>query len=98
METTPAVQEAYEAEMIIDSQDEEILFWRHFAKDLMVTLGESDFKTVLFSSLLRHRRHIDYYNLDEPILSFLDIRHWEFDEYRNHPSASLHAAVKEAGR
>jgi len=97
METTPAVQETCEAAMIIDSQDDEILFWRHFAKDLMEILGDSDFKAVLFSSLLRHRSHIDYYNLDEPILSFLDIRHWEFDEYRNRLPAGL-VRGEEAGR
>jgi len=69
--------------MLIQVQDDEILFWRHFAKDLMGTLGDSGFKAVLFSSLLRYRPCIDYFNLEELILSFLDIRHWEFDEYRD---------------
>jgi hypothetical protein len=98
METTPAVQETCEAAMIIDTQDEEILFWRNFAKDLMVTLGDSDFKAALFSALLRYRSHIDYYNLDEPILSFLDIRHWEFDEYRDRLPTGLQVGGEEAGR
>ncbi len=98
METNPAFQEVCEMGMIIDSQDEEILFWRHFAKDLMGTLGDSDFKAVLFGSLLRHRNHVDYYNLDEPILSFLDIRHWELDEYRDRLPACLQAGMEEAGR
>ena len=98
METTPAVQETCEAATIIDTQDEEILFWRHFAKDLRVTLGDLDFKAVLFSALLRHRSHIDYYNLDEPVLSFLDIRHWEFDEHRDRLPAGLKVGGEEAGR
>jgi len=85
METTLTTQDDCEA-MIIQVQDEEILFWRHFAKDLRRILGDSDFKAVLFGSLLRHRNHVDYYNLDEPILSFLDIRHWELDEYRDQSS------------
>lgn len=85
METTTATQDACEA-MIIQVQDEEILFWRHFAKDLRGTLGDLSFKAVLFSSLLRHRTCIDYFNLEEPILSFLDIRHWEFDEFRDRSS------------
>ena len=97
MATTPAVQEDCEA-MLIQVQDEEILFWRYFAKDLMEILGDSDFKAALFSSLLRHRSHIDYYNLDEPILSFLDIRHWEFDEYRDRLPTGLQGGVEEAGR
>ncbi len=83
METTSAVGDDCEAVMIIQSQDAEILFWSHFAKDQMEILGDSDFKVAISGSLLRHRSHIDYYNLDEPILSFLDIRHWEFDEYRD---------------
>ena len=93
METNIATQYDCEA-MIIQVQDEEILFWRNFAKDLRGTLGDSDFKASLFSSLLRHRSHIDYYNLDEPILSVLDIRHWELDEYRDRITAGL----QEAGR
>lgn len=83
METKPAIQDDCEAVMLIQVQDDEILFWRHFAKDLMGILGDSGFKAALFSSLLKHRRYIDYFNLEEPILSFLDIRHWEFDEYRD---------------
>ena len=83
METKPAFQDDCEAAMLIQVQDDEILFWRHFAKDLMGILGDSGFKAALFSSLLKHRSHIDYFNLEEPILSFLDIRHWEFDEYRD---------------
>ena len=82
METNIATQDDCEA-MIIQVQDEEILFWRLFAKDLRGTLGDLGFKAILFSSLLRHRTCIDYFNLEEPILSFLDIRHWEFDEYRD---------------
>ena len=86
MEITSASQDGCEEEMLIQVQDDEILFWRHFAEDLRGILGDSAFKGALFSSLLKHRSHIDYFNLDEPILSFLDIRHWQFDEYRNQTS------------
>lgn len=86
METTLVIQDDCEEGMLIQIQDNEILFWRHFAEDLRGILGDSAFKGALFSSLLKHRCYIDYFNLDEPILSFLDIRHWQFDEYRNQTS------------
>lgn len=86
MEITSASQDGCEEEMLIQVQDDEILFWRNFAKDMMRILGDSAFKIAFFSSMLKPRSHIDYFNLEEPVLSFLGIRHWEFDEYRDQGS------------
>jgi len=90
METTLASQDDWEVEVLIQVQDNEIQFWRLFAEELRRSLGDSAFKAALFSSLLKHRCYIDYFNLEEPILSFLNIRHWEFDEYRDQSSV-LHS-------